>query len=131
MYFKCIENYEGIASNMLQIVNIQSLFERFIPELEERLKNSFFPKFNGIVEIAIEKDKVQLHINNGKLKCVINKKPDIKLFIKEFYLLHLILGLLSFEEVKFSFKNTKLRAKDIALFNTLFPRKLIILDNWC
>ncbi|MEO0299334.1 MAG: GNAT family N-acetyltransferase, partial [candidate division WOR-3 bacterium] len=36
--FKAIETYGGATANMLQIINIMSLFNRLVPELEERLR---------------------------------------------------------------------------------------------
>src|SRR3989339_244395 len=60
--FKLIEIYGGKSSNMLQIINIKSLFNRLIHELEERLKKSLASNWKGSFEINIGKDNVKFNI---------------------------------------------------------------------
>lgn len=131
IHFQCSETYGGKGANMLQIINLQSLFERLVPELEDRLKNSITSNWQGILEIKIKKDRVQLHIIQGKIKVVEDKEPTLSLSLKEIYLLKLVLGLLSFEEVKNILEEKiKLNSLEIALLNNLFPRKLVSSSNW-
>ncbi|MCD6407991.1 hypothetical protein J7L87_02960, partial [bacterium] len=102
-----------------------------VPELEDRLKNSITSNWQGILEIKIKKDRVQLHIIQGKIKVVEDKEPTLSLSLKEIYLLKLVLGLLSFEEVKNVLdKKIRLNSLEIALLNNLFPRKLVSSSNW-
>lgn len=128
--FQVIENYGGKAGNMIQIINIQSLFQRLSPELEDRLKNSVNISYKGVLEIKIEKDSVQLEIDKGHIKVVEGKKPSISIEIPEFYLIQLILGLLSFEEIRDLFYKEKLTSHEVALLNTLFPRRLVYSGYW-
>lgn len=131
IHFQCIETYGGKGSNMLQIINFHSLFERLTSELEDRLKNSVALSWQGILEMKIEKDKVQLYINKGKIKVVKNKKPNLSIFIKEVYLLKLILGILSFIEIKEILdKKMKFDSLEATLLNDLFLRKRAVSGNW-
>jgi len=128
--FQVIETYGGTSGNMMQIINLKSLFERLVPELEERLKNST-SSFNGILEIAIEKDSVKIEINKGKIKVIEDKKPDKRVEIKEFYLLQLVLGLISFSEIEEMLdKGEKLKVEEREVLRTLFPRKLVFSSIW-
>jgi predicted N-acetyltransferase YhbS len=121
--FYSIETYGGLSGNMLQIINIQSLFERLMPELQERLKPS---AWNGILNIGIEKDKVQLAIHDSKIKVVENKKPTLKIKLTEFQLLGLVIGILSFEEIS----NPKLKPQEKAMLSLLFPRRPVFSGIW-
>jgi len=126
--FQCNETYGGKAANMLQVINIGSLFKRLIPELESRLKNSVVHGWKGIVQIGIEKDKTQLYINNGTIKLADGEKPSLRFAVKEADLLKLILGMLSFREIPSD--KTKYGLSGITLLNDLFPRKLPTSSNW-
>jgi len=128
--FQVIETYGGTSGNMIQIININSLFERLIPELEERIKNSI-ASFKGILEIAIEKDSVQIEIDKGKINVLENGKPDVRIEIKEFYLVQLVLGLLSFSEVEgLVDRGRKLKIEEKEVLRILFPRKPVFSGVW-
>jgi len=127
--FQVIETYGGKDSNMIQIINIKSLFERLIPELEERLKSSL-SSFKGILEITIEKDRVEIEIDKSRIRVIEGKKPDIRIEIKEFYLIQLVLGLLSFSEVEGLLdKEEELKVEEREILRTLFPKKLVF-SGW-
>ena len=122
--FHCIEAYPTRSVNMLQIVNLHSLFEHMIPELEDRLRTSLVGDWKGILEIGIEKDKVQLCINKGKIEIIRCQEPDWIFAVKEIYLLKLILGLLSFDEMPTE-QSVKIDSIKDTLLRTLFPRKMV------
>ncbi|MCM8772502.1 MAG: GNAT family N-acetyltransferase [Candidatus Omnitrophica bacterium] len=131
--FKAIETYGGATANMLQIINIMSLFNRLVPELEERLRKQGLSSYSKVIKISTEKDIVILDINKGKIKILKDKKADTELKIKEFYLLHLILGLLSFSEVEEVLKEKekiKIIPEERNLLNVLFPRFLVFSGIW-
>jgi predicted N-acetyltransferase YhbS len=129
--FQIVEAYGGSAGNMLQIVNLGSLLTGLIPELKARLKTSLSCSYTGVLEIQIEKDKVQLSINCGDIAIVEKSDPDIVVHIKEFYLLQLILGMLSFSEVRGILnKKITLSPTELLLLNDLFPRRLVYSGNW-
>jgi predicted N-acetyltransferase YhbS len=128
--FQVIETYGGTSGNMIQIINMKSLFERLIPELEERIKNSI-ASFKGILEIAIEKDSVKIGIDKGKIKVLKDGKPDVKIEIKEFYLIQLVLGLLSFSEIEeLVDRGRKLKIEEKEVLRILFPRKPVFSGVW-
>lgn len=129
--FRMVETYGGISSNMLQIVNIESLFSRLVPELEERLKRRGMLSYDKSIKIKIEKDSVVLDINKGKIGLLKDKKADIELEIGEFYLLQLVLGLLSFAEIEgIVEKKSKLNPEDRDVLNVIFPRCLVFSGVW-
>ena len=110
---------------------VHSLFEHMVPELEDRLAQSASAPWPGVVEIEIEKDKVQLEIGHGRIGVVSGRNPQVRLVMKELYLLQLILGLLSFSEVRDVLtEKTVLDPTQASLLNDLFPRKRVCSGNW-
>ncbi|MDD5598428.1 MAG: GNAT family N-acetyltransferase [Victivallaceae bacterium] len=127
--FQCNETYGGKAANMLQIINLHSLFERLIPELEARLEESTARTWNGIIQIKLEKDKIQLLVSNGTIKVTDSEKPTLQLVIKEIGLLKLILGMYAFNEITVTSKPA-CKPLETALLRDLFPRQLLMSSNW-
>ncbi|HAM38480.1 MAG: hypothetical protein A2474_06195 [Elusimicrobia bacterium RIFOXYC2_FULL_34_12] len=129
--FKIIEIYGGKSSNMLQIINLKSLFTKLVPELENRLHNSLASNWRGTVEINIGKDNVKFFIGNGKIRLLNEILAELKIVIEEYYLLELVLGLVSFGEIK-QLLNEKIELTPVteSLLNDLFPRKLVGSGNW-
>ncbi len=121
--FYVIETYGGRSGNMLQVINMRSLFEHLIPELQERRRPS---AWKGILQISIEKDKVQLAINRSNIKVAENTKPDLKIKLTEFQLLGLVIGILSFEEIN----DCKLKPQEKLMLDLLFPRKPVFSGVW-
>ncbi|MCX8083242.1 MAG: GNAT family N-acetyltransferase [bacterium] len=129
--FRLVETYGGISGNMLQVINMESLFRRLVPELEARLERSVMGLYTGVIRISIEKGNVILDIKRGKIDVVSNAKADTEIEIKEFYLLQLLLGLLSFSEVEVILeKKTGVKANERDLLNILFPRCPVFSGNW-
>ncbi len=126
-----IETYGGLAANMLQIVNLESLFERLLPELEARLAWSAAAEWEGVIDIAIEKDAVQLHFRDGQISISSEPVADVRLAVKEFHLMQLVLGLISFAEIKNTMiEKNKAEPMVLSLLNDLFPRKTVYSGNW-
>ena len=126
--FHFVETYGGLAGNMMQIVNLRSLLEKMIPELEDRLRNVFPFSWKGTLEIGIEKDRVGLLIDNGTIRVQDPSNPEMRISLNEYDLLKLILGLGAFEELQESGSNLKPLPRN--LLNALFPRRKTYSGLW-
>ncbi|MDD2710617.1 MAG: GNAT family N-acetyltransferase [Verrucomicrobiae bacterium] len=129
--FQCIETHGGKSSNMLRIIHLQSLFQRLIPELRQRIGHLKDLKGDAVVEIQTERDAVQLMLQRGTLDVVDGRKPRIHLKIGEFCLLQMILGLLSVEETPSFPKIAKNDPNAGTILRALFPRKPVASTGWC
>jgi len=125
--FNLVETYEGASGNMLQVVNLRSLIEHLVPELEARIKGS---TWQGTILLQIEKDEVRLAAKGGRIRVGVRGKGGIKLSIKEFYLMQMVLGMLSFDEIRHLVGGRKLRPRDAAFLNDLFPRRAVYSGVW-
>ena len=131
VHFKLVEYYSGQASNMLQIVNMPTLFKNLAKEFEYRISRSAAAQWKGIIEIASAKDCIQLKVESGKIEVVSGEKPDIAICLKEFYLLNLVLGLMSFVEAEVAMEKVLIPGNlEYSLVRDLFPSGIVCSGVW-
>lgn len=131
IHFYLVEYYGGSAGNMFQILNMQTLFKNLTDEFEYRLSRSAASQWEGIIELSTDKECIQLIVENNKIKVISGQKPDILIHLKEFHLLNLILGLMSFTEAESAVGKTLIPGNtEYALIKDLFPGSVVCSGMW-
>ncbi|OGV74689.1 MAG: hypothetical protein A3K19_25445 [Lentisphaerae bacterium RIFOXYB12_FULL_65_16] len=125
--FSMVETYGGLASNMLQIVNLRSLMTRLAPELEARLADSGLTPPVCTFDLAIAKERVRLTVADAKIAVGPSEGTADAVVIDEFVLLQLVLGMLSFTEVEDRVPAPPAVAR---LLRVLFPRTAVVSGVW-
>lgn len=122
MHFQIVDSFQGRASTMLQIVNLSSFFTNLAAELEYRLSRSASKNWQGVIEIVTGKEDVQLSVKDGKIEVTAGAQPDIAIYLDEYYLLNLVLGVMSFDVAETAFQKMVLTGDtDHSLLRDLFP----------
>jgi predicted N-acetyltransferase YhbS len=126
---KLVELQGGVASNMIQVINLKSLFRKISPELSDRLRRSSAPEVQGILEVSAKEQTAQLLIHNQDIVCVEGQQPDARISTDHATLLKMVLGLQPFGELPIQ-EATGLAPAWSALLSVLFPRQPTYSGNW-
>ena len=81
------------------------------------------------MEIAIDEEKVQVDIEDGRIVLVEGRTPTVKLNLDHATLMKLVLGLYSFGDMGLP-QTCGLKPADCTLLETLFPRQAVATGNW-
>jgi len=122
--FRLVEQNEGVASNMVQILNLESLLRAAAPELTANLADagldSLLPTL--ALEIAVNGQRVGLEIAHGAVRVAPVSAPDARLELGQATLVKLLFGLTTFAEAVIPDKVSFSPAARAALTG-LFPRQ--------
>jgi predicted N-acetyltransferase YhbS len=122
------EAHEGIASNMMRIVNIESLFRKIAPELARRLDESGVSEWlvltgrEAMLEIRVDGEQVALAVAPGAVTVSDAASADGRLVTDQATLVKLIFGMLSFDEAVITGRG-ELNFVSQAVFRAWFPRQ--------
>jgi len=83
----------AVASNMILIVSLSSLFRRILPELARRLANAPEANWQGTLRLQIESQFVDLQIAQDSIKVVNSSCPDEIVATDSATLMKLVFGL--------------------------------------
>lgn len=121
--FRLVEQHEGLASNMMQIINLESLLRTAAPELAANLADAgldgLLPPL--ILEFSVNDQHTALAIRNGMVE-VTGEAPDTRLALDQGTLMKLFFGLITFAEADFPGK-VELPPFVRAALTGLFPRQ--------
>lgn len=131
MRWQACEFYGGLAGNMLQIINLRSLFQKMLPEFERRLGQSPMRQWSGSIGIECQKGEVCLGVNCGRIGIEPDRKPDFQITVPEPMLLKLVLGLISFRNCNIQQKTLSATSIPVnSLLNELFPEIVTASGDW-
>lgn len=108
------------GSNMLQIIDIESMFRKLAPELEARLGESASAGWTGALAIEAEGRRVGLSIDRGGLVLADGEPLAFELRLTQAELMRLVLGLNTIDELA-GVCSAKLRPAERTLLRDLFP----------
>ena len=121
--FRPVEQHEGLASNMMQIVNLDSLLRAAAPELAANLADAglaaLLPPLT--LELTANEQRAALAIRGGRVE-VSAETPDARLALDQGTLMKLLFGLTTFAEADIPGKAALPPAVRAALTG-LFPRQ--------
>jgi len=122
--FRLVEQNEGLASNMMRIVNLESLLRAAAPELTANLAAA---GLGGLLlaltlEIAADDRRVALAIRDGEVRVSPDSIPDMRLMLDQGTLIKLLFGLTTFVEAPIPDKESLPPAVRAALTG-MFPRQ--------
>jgi len=122
--FRLVEQNEGIASNMMRIIDLEALLRAAAPELSANLAEAGIEKFLPPVtlEIAVNGQRAGLEIAHGKVSATPSAAPDARLKLDQGTLIKLLFGQTTFAEAVFPSKS-KLSPTARAALTGLFPRQ--------
>ena len=128
--FSLFERQGGYASNMIQIVNLESLLRKITPGLESRLQASVFADSCCEVEIGFGDQRVGLHIEAGSITCGIPVSGEAaRMHTDQASLMKLIYGMLDFDEAPV-LNRENIDPLTAAILRTLFPRQHTASGGW-
>ena len=108
------------AGNMLQVIDIGSLFAKLAPELEARLAASASSAWIGSVALEAEGRRVALSFGQGRVAVHGPPSPSFELRLTQAELLRLVLGLNTIDELSCA-RDAALRPAERTLLRDLFP----------
>ena len=121
--FRLVEQHEGLASNMMQIVNLDALLRSAAPELTANLADAglagILPPL--VLEFAANDQRATLAIRNGNV-AMSAEAPDARLTLDQGTLMKLLFGLTTFAEADFP-GYAALPPHARAALTGLFPRQ--------
>jgi predicted N-acetyltransferase YhbS len=134
--FKLEELQGAYATNMIQIINLESLFRKVSPELSARLQASAVANWQKLlskdalyVEIGFESQRVGLCVSDTGVNISSVDNANIQLLTDQATLMKLIFGIISFEEAVIT-NREKLDAFGSAVLSTWFPRQPCASGPW-
>ncbi|MBM3236180.1 GNAT family N-acetyltransferase [Candidatus Poribacteria bacterium] len=128
--FKLEELQGAYATNMIQIINIESLFRKICPELTARLRASALDyKEVFYVEIGFENQRVGLCVSDMGVNISSVDNANIQLLTDQATLMKLIFGIISYEEAVIA-NREKLDAFGSAVLSAWFPRQPCASGPW-
>jgi len=115
-----VHRQEG-CSQMVRIINLESLLNKLIPLLASRLCASALSRWKGSLRLRHEADERTLQMGDGEIAIVQSvPSPDIDLPLSQEQLLKLLFGNMRPEHIAFA-NSLPFDDGDIALLDTLFP----------
>ncbi|MHB0939642.1 MAG: GNAT family N-acetyltransferase [Armatimonadota bacterium] len=120
---RLVEQHEGLASNMMQIIHLEALLRAAAPELAANLADAgladLLPPL--VLEFTANDQRATLAIRHGTAELT-DGTPDIRLALDQGTLMKLLFGLTTFAEADFADKAALPPAARAALTG-LFPRQ--------
>ncbi|MFQ6041112.1 MAG: GNAT family N-acetyltransferase [Candidatus Poribacteria bacterium] len=127
--FKLEELQGAYATNMIQIINLKSLFGKIIPELEFRLRQSAVTDWRGEIEIGFDTHRVGLNISDGEVRIAPVAEGVPTMLTGQATLMKLIFGIISFDEAPVKVQNC-VRPSIPELLRVWFPRQPTASGPW-
>lgn len=126
--FRPVEQHEGLASNMMQVLNLESLLIKIAGELTSRLHDSgigpLLEASHPTLKFGIScgGQQVGLLIRDGLVRVASLDVPYTQLALDQATFIKLVFGLLSFEEIDLEWKDMMSPVTRAALTG-MFPRQ--------
>ena len=134
--FKLEELQGAYATNMIQIINLESMFRKICPELTARLRNSTvgnWHKFDSKdvfdLVIGFEGQRIGLRISKAEVNIYPVDSSTIQMLADQTTLMKLIFGIISFEEAAVA-NRQNLDSFGSSLLSTWFPRQPCASGPW-
>ena len=134
--FKLEELQGAYATNMISIINLESLFRKISPELTARLRASTVGNWQKFasqdvfdVEIGFENQRVGLGVSDAGVSISQTNNATIQLITDQATLMKLIFGIISFEEAVIA-NREDIDSFGVALFSTWFLRQPCASGPW-
>jgi len=130
--FKLEELQGAYATNMISIINLESLFRKIAPELTTRLKATNLENLSPndvYVEIGFENQRVRLCVSDAGVSISPTNNATIQLITDQATLMKLIFGIISFEEAVIA-NREDIDSFGVALFSAWFPRQPCASGPW-
>ena len=134
--FKLEELQGAYATNMISIINLESLFRKISPELTARLRASTVGNWQKFasqdvfdVEIGFENQRVGLCVSDAGVSISPTNNATIQLITDQATLMKLIFGIISFEEAVIA-NREYIDSFGVALFSAWFPRQPCASGPW-
>lgn len=118
---------------MVRLINVKSLFEKILPELEERLNRSNLKGLKRSITIECEIGNVTITIYDNEVKVEGRREDAVHIPLDKKSLVKLILGHTTFEKIDQYIEISRkigLTDKDIKLMSALFPKQYPIHWNY-
>lgn len=121
--FRLVEQNEGLASNMMQIIHLESLLRAAAPELAANLADAGLDELlpSLTLEFTTYDQRATLAIRNGTVEMTA-EVADVRLALDQGTLMKLLFGLITFAEADFPGK-AELPPSVRAALTGLFPRQ--------
>jgi len=116
---KLIEPF-GKAGMFFRLINIEGLFNKMIPCLEERLNNSSLSSYSGFLTFEVSGQILTLKIKNNKIEISNENKKGIYLNPNQNMFFKMIMGYCKPSQMKIGEKFS-LSTKEVELLDILFP----------
>jgi len=130
MAFNLSERQGGYASNMIQIINPESLMRKITPELESRLRASILTNSCCEIGIGFGDQSIGLQVKAGTITSgVLIGKDVVCMRTDQATLMKLIYGMLSFDEAPV-LNRESIGLLEAAILRTWFPRQHTASDGW-
>ncbi|HOJ30601.1 MAG TPA: GNAT family N-acetyltransferase [bacterium] len=129
IFFNLVETYGGRSSNMLQVINFNSLVEKLIPEFQHRLQMAGIETEKTIKLTVSNKGSIYLKIIGNKMKIVENHSYDIHFEFSQLHFLQLILGLISYQQLHYTYRQSQ-DTETYLLGTVLFPQTVVFSGCW-
>ena len=128
--FNLRERQGGYASNMIQILNLESLLRKITPDLESRIQASAFGDLSCEIEIGFDDQRVGIRFEGGNIAIGVPVSEHAACVrTDQATLMKLILGILSFEEAPIR-NRERVAASAISTLNICFPRQNTASGTW-
>jgi len=125
---RLVELCAAFASNMMRIINLESMFKRILPELESRLSSSPARSMRHRITLHVAGESVQLDAAGGRVS-VSRAAEGAGVTLTQVEMLKLLLGIASAHELSFS-RAGALSPEDVGLLAALFPRQATASGMW-
>jgi len=130
--FKLEELQGAYATNMISIINLESLFRKIAPELTTRLQATNLENLSPndvYVEIGFENQRIGLRVSNSEINICPVDNPAIQLLTDQATIMKLVFGIISFEEVPIA-NRQNIDAFGSAVLRAWFPRQPCASGPW-
>ncbi|MBM4084645.1 MAG: GNAT family N-acetyltransferase [Planctomycetes bacterium] len=127
--FTLQELHSAVASNMIQTINLHSLFSRMAGELEARLTACGVARWTDGLVVAANEQTVLLDWQDGRLAVRNATEARDAVALDQAVLLSLVFGIRSFEEVAPLLRHPLPPARRMAL-SVMFPRQPTASGPW-
>ncbi len=127
--FKLQEFQGAYATNMIQIINLESLFRKIAPELESRLRRAVVADWRGEIEIGCDKQRVGLRISDEGVKVSPVGEESPQMLTDQATLMKLIFGIISFDEAPVNLQRC-IEPVILAVLRAWFPRQPTASGPW-
>ena len=128
--FELNESQGGYASNMIQIVNLESLLRKITPELESRLRTSVLVDSCCEVEIGFGDQRVGLRVEAGNITTGVPVSDEAaRMHTDQASLMKLIYGMLTFDEAPILNRDS-IDPLTAEILRILFPRQHTASGGW-